>query len=137
MRTKKPPSPLEKVVQKEAVKLLKSLGWEVHRRNTGAFALKYKGKSRYIKMSEPGMADLWGKMPDGRRFELEIKRSGKRPTKTQTAWLRSQNNSHCAAFWADNTATLERVARHLMAGGRVHYWLDPFEADYYTLAEIN
>jgi hypothetical protein len=136
-RTKKPPSPLEKVVQKSGNALLEGWGWEVHRRNTGVFRLSYKNKNqvtkeRIVRASEPGQSDTYGKLPDRRRFELEYKRFGERPTPKQLAWLKSQNDEHCVAFWVDNTHTLFHVAKHLMAGGSIEYGED----DHYELTDL-
>jgi hypothetical protein len=124
MNTKawKPPVPLEREIQRNGIKLLKMLGWTVHRRNTGTFFATYKGKERLIRSGTPGMADTWGVMPDGRRFEIEFKRPGNRPTELQLAWLKSQNNAHCAAFWVFETGHLELYAKLLMNGANVH-WL--------------
>ena len=113
----KPYSPPEAEVLKSSVAILTHLGWTVHRRNVTAI----KFADSYVKFNEPGMSDLWGTMPDGRRFELEIKRFGKRPTVKQLDWLRSQNNEHCAAFWADSSREVELVARALMQGAWIEY----------------
>jgi hypothetical protein len=131
-RTKKPPSPLEKVVQKNAIILLRHLGFTVFRRNIGMMTGQHKGKGWAVRFSEPGQSDLWGFTPGGRHFEAETKRLGKRPTEIQLAWLKSRNGPHCAAWWFDNTATLERVARHLMAGGSIEFGED----DHYMLVGL-
>lgn len=133
MRAKKPPSPLEKEVQKNGIILLRSLGWAVHRRNVGIMKWKdKKGSTRMFRMNEAGMSDTWGMLPDGRRFELEFKRSGKRPSAEQLAWLKSQNGPHCVAFWVDNTETLSRVAIYLGAGHSVVY----SEDDHYEVFDL-
>ncbi len=119
----KVPTPLEKEIQKNGIALLRSLGWKkVFRRNVATFTADYKGKSRIIRCGEPGQSDTWGVMPDGRHFELEFKRSGERPTLDQAKWLWMMNSGGCGvSFWVDNLDTLERVARHLMDGGRIVY----------------
>jgi hypothetical protein len=129
MRTRKPKPPLEKVVQKGSIALLRLFGWTVFRRNVGMMVGRHKGKDWAVRFGEPGQSDLWGVMPDGRHFEAETKRFGKRPTEAQLAWLKTRNGPHCAAFWFDNTDTLELVARHLMAGGSIEYGED----DHYKL----
>ncbi len=116
------PKPLEKEIQKNAVKLLRSLGWEIHRRNVSAFGGTHKGKKWFVRSGEPGQADLFGKLPDGRHAEIEIKRPDERPTLDQARWLWANNRSdHEVSFWVDNLDTLERVARHLMGGGKILY----------------
>jgi hypothetical protein len=133
-RKAKPYVPLEREVQRSGIKLLTGLGWQVERRNTGMFRLQYKGKTRFVRASKPGMADLFGRLPDGRSFELEIKRPGKRPTAKQLAWLKSQNGPHCCAFWVDSTCVLEKVARHLMNVGTIFYDSESgVDEDYYWL----
>jgi hypothetical protein len=123
LRTKKPRPPLEKEIQKPGIAYLKSLGWDVNRRNVGAFTVQGKtGVKRFIRANSPGQSDTWGTTPDGRHFELEFKRPGKEPTALQFEWLQKMNaRPSTVAFWCDNTATLERVARHVMAGGGVEY----------------
>ena len=113
----KPYSPPESEVLESTIAILRFLGFDVHRRNVGA----RKIGAHYVRFNEPGMSDIWGTMPDGRRFELEIKRFGKRPTVKQLDWLRSQNNEHCAAFWADSSREVELVARALMQGAWIEY----------------
>ncbi len=116
------PVPLEKEVQKSGIALLRALGWTVFRRNVGFSVATHKGKKRAIRYGDPGQSDTWGTLPDGRHFELEFKRPGKRPTLDQARWLWMMNSGdYGVAFWVDNTGTLERVARHLMAGGRIRY----------------
>ena len=121
-RKPKPYAPLESEVQKSGIALLRGLGWECHRRNVSATRwTDKKGNERLFKTNAAGMADTWGTMPDGRRFELEFKRPGKHPTAKQLAWLKSQNGPHCCAFWVDNNRTLQMVAEALMGGGRIWY----------------
>lgn len=116
------PKARESEVQRAAVAILRGLGWQAFRRNTGAMVATHNGRTRFVRFAEPGAADLWAILPDGRHAEIEIKRPGERPTKTQVHWLVKTNGiGGAVSFWADNTATLERVARHVMAGGRIEY----------------
>lgn len=116
MRTK-PPRPLEREVQRSGIALLRGLGWTVHRRNVGAM----KVGNRFVRFSEEGASDTYGVIPGIGHFELEFKRPGERPTKDQLLWLLKHNHSGSVGFWVDNTATLEAVARAIMAGYRVVY----------------
>ncbi len=121
-KTKLPPVP-EKEVLKNGMGLLRDLGCEVFRRNTGAFSGVHKGKSWFVKFSDKGASDVWGFLCDGHatHFEWEAKRLGERPTLDQVKWLRRINAITGAAFWTDSVATLEIVAQHLIAGGRIEY----------------
>jgi len=75
----------------------------LHRRNTGAVKASYKGKSRFVRFSEPGQSDLWGIQPKtGRHIEIEVKREGEEPTEKQREWLQSCRDSGAIAFWADS-----------------------------------
>jgi hypothetical protein len=135
-RTKKPPTPLESEVQRNGILHLESRGWVCYRRNVAGWAIPETETSdrRFISANKAGMSDTWGRLPDRRRFELEFKRHGKRPTEKQIAWLRENNDEHCVAFWVDNLATLQIVAAHLMAGGSVEYSEHPgADRDYYQL----
>jgi hypothetical protein len=126
-RARKPPDPLERDVQKTSVALLRSCGWVVLRRNTGAMRAVYKGRERLVRFSEKGASDLTGLMPPPpgwrwwRPFDAECKRLGERPTLDQARWLLARNELTGAAFWFDAPSVAERVARCLMAGGRVIY----------------
>lgn len=112
----------ESEIVKNAILYLKSIRWEVYRRNVGAMAIMLPNvRRRWFRSAEPGQSDLYGTLPDGRRFELEIKHHGKRPTALQLAWLQSQNDEHCVAFWCDSTATLQRIAPAIAGRARVVY----------------
>ena len=121
-RRAKPPVIPEREVQASAIRMLEAFGCKVHRRNTGAMSAEYKGKSRFVRFSEKGASDLWALTPAGFHLELEVKRLGERPSLEQVRWLIEHNGvGGAAAFWVDNTATLDRVYRHIAAGGRVVY----------------
>lgn len=112
----------EREILKNARLYLESIRWEVRRRNVAKFVIKKPGgKRRFFRAADPGQSDLYGKMPSGRRFELEIKSLGREPTKKQLYWLLSQNDEHCVAFWVDNLDTLERIAPAIAGGMRVVY----------------
>jgi hypothetical protein len=118
-----PPKPRESEVQRAGIALLRGLGCEVHRRNTGAVRANYKGRNRLVRFSEKGASDVWFVMPQlgGRHGEWEAKRPGERPTLDQVLWLRRMNHATGAAFWTDSVEVLETVARHLIRGGRIQY----------------
>lgn len=131
----KPPVPLERDVQRAVVATLQAFGCVVHRRNTGAMTATYKGKSRFVRYSEKGAADLWAVAPvTGAHWEIEVKRPGGRPTPDQMNWLLAHNGiGKAAAFWVDNVGTLDRVVRCLLGGGRVVYW--NASGDFYLVGE--
>lgn len=130
MRTLKKPTPSESEVQRNGIAYLKAMGWKVWRRNVGRMK---NSSGKLISFGEPGMSDCWGITPDGRHFELEFKREGKRPTKAQLAWLKSMNTGCTPAWWVDNTATLQRVAEFIADGYSVRYFDDG--SDEYDLIE--
>jgi len=76
---------------------------QLHRRNTGAFKLEHAGKSRFVRFSSKGQADLWGIQPEtGRHIEIEVKATDKTPSEDQIAWLASCREKGAIAFWADS-----------------------------------
>ena len=112
----------EAKVQAAAIAMLRGFGCVVHRRNTGAMSGEHKGKSRFVRFSERGAADVWCVRPNGYHCEIEIKRLGQRPSLDQVNWLIAHNGiGGASAWWVDNTATLERVYRHIEAGGVIVY----------------
>lgn len=122
-RSRKPPVPRESEVQATAAEYLRSLGWIVMRRNTGAMRASHNGRERLVRFSEKGAADLEGIInPSGYHFELEIKRRGEWPRPEQVAWLKSRNGiGGSVAFWVDNIPDLAEVAHHVMDGGRIEF----------------
>lgn len=114
----------ESEVQANCRAVLESRGCYVERRNTGTFLLEGKdGKTRRFKAGEKGAADLFGVLPDGRHFECEIKRYGKRPTLDQVRFLRRMNRWG-PAFWVDDVAALSTFLPEILRGGVVEYLPD-------------
>jgi len=111
---------LEKDILKTGLDLLRLLGVEAYRRNTGALRASYKGKPRYIKFAESGQADVWGILPDGRHIEIEFKRPGQRPDLNQILWL-LRCNERCPAFWVDNLDDLKYGVAQIILGHKVLY----------------
>lgn len=115
-------------VQKSAIAILRGLGWQIWRRNVGGRRWTDKrGRERYMAFAEAGQSDLWGltyatpHAPYVRHAEIEIKRRGEWPTEDQILWLVKMSAFGAVAFWADNTADIERVARHVMKGGHIEF----------------
>jgi len=97
------PPARESDIQKAVMDYLSTQGFVVFRRNTGAMVGSYKGKSRLIRFSKPGMADLWGwDRKTGRHIEVEVKRPGERPSPEQEAWLSAAQRGGVIAFWCDS-----------------------------------
>lgn len=126
-RTKKPPVPLEKEIQKNIMEVIRYLGMEPYRRNVAAMTAEYKGKRRFIKAGEPGQSDLWCILPDGRHAEIEVKRPGEKPNENQTAWLRKTNKLTGASFWSDDPKGAHYVLLALMEGKRIKYLGDGYD----------
>ena len=109
----------ESELQKTAVLMLQRMDWSVCVRKVGAVKIA----SRFIRFEVPGRSDLYGTVGrgDGRHFEIEMKRLGKKPSAVQLVWLKAHNNAHNVAFWADNIETLYRVALHVQGGGSIEF----------------
>jgi hypothetical protein len=102
-------------VQAAVLGLLKAWAIDVKRQNTGAATL---GK-RMVRFGEPGDPDITGMLPGGRRFDLEVKAPGKRPTPEQLDRLRRTNDLGGVGLWIDDAAELARILPQLCAGARV------------------
>jgi hypothetical protein len=113
------PPPLESDMQKTAVAMLERLDWHVCVRKVGAVQIA----TRFIRFEQPGRSDLYGTVGrgDGRHFEIESKRLGKKPSSIQIKWLKDHNNAHNVAFWYDNLETLYRVALWVQGGGSIEF----------------
>lgn len=120
--------PLERSVKKTIRACLEVLGCRVYVRNI----LHQKIGKHYVRAGETDQADLYGKLPDGRHFELEVKRPGERPRPGQLRWLLAMNGDgvkdRAVAYWSDNPADAEKVMRALIQGARVVYTLDKYGA---------
>lgn len=123
-RTQLPTAP-ESAVQSTCRSILEAHGCRVERRNTGLWKIvdEKTGKTRYVRFGEPGAADLFGILPGGRHFELEVKRKDERPRLDQVRWLRAANR-WAPAFWVDDPDTLRKVLPALIEGAVVEYLPD-------------
>ena len=122
------PNPLETEIWKSIRDRLSVHGITLWRRNVGALKWKHKDKSGWVMFSRPGQSDLWGIGPDGRHWEIEAKRYGKKPTKAQMAWLLYCSRIGAVAFWADSPDVAERVALAVLEGGQIE-WLEGVDYD--------
>jgi hypothetical protein len=115
---------LERSIMSGIRQQLAILGVTLWRRNTGALRSRYKGRDRFVRFGEPGAADLWGVGPEGRHWEIEVKRPGQRPTMKQAAFLMIMHQQGAVAFWVDSIELAERVAVAILDGGRVKWHED-------------
>lgn len=126
------PDDRESTIQHSAIVQLGSLGIELWRRNVGVARFRNQpgGKERFVRFAYPGQSDLYGtdwpsELLWGRPWEIETKRRGKRPTLSQEIWLRNATRRGCVAFWGDNIDTIVRVAKAILAGGRIVWKTGP------------
>lgn len=62
---------------------LRGIFWR--RRNVGAM----KAGERFIRFASPGEADIWGILPTGQHFEIEVKRPDGRLNLAQKAFMQA------------------------------------------------
>jgi hypothetical protein len=124
IRTRRKPrkTPVRRVLEKHVLASIKfwleANGCLVWRRNVGAL----KAGTRYTRFAEKGQADLYGILPNGLHFELEVKRPKARPRPEQLAFLNQVNNhgsKRAVGFWADDVEIVKRVLRGVLRGARV------------------
>lgn len=93
---------------KSVISLLQAHGFQVFRRNTGATMASHtlksgETKNRFVRFGQGGMADIWGwQVMSGRHIEVEVKRSGIKPTSLQEQWLQQARQAGCIAFACDS-----------------------------------
>lgn len=87
---------LEKDIQDQILSFLQYQRGFFWRNNTGAS--KYEGKDkfgnkkdRFIRYGKKGQCDISGILPDGRRFECEVKRPGNKPSEEQVTFIDAIN----------------------------------------------
>lgn len=119
----------EAAVLKAVKALLEARGFRVFRRNTGAFRGEYRSKrtgkvsQRFVRFSEPGMADLWGWAKRDQQFwnkvqpnefiragdhiECEVKAPGEKLSLVQATWLAQAEKEGCLVLWADSVEMCE------------------------------
>lgn len=95
---------------------LRLRGFRIYRRNTGG---AYNASLQFVRFSEPGSADLYGReIGTGRTIEVEVKRPGGRTNLKrqlqQQAWLDLARQDGCIAFRA---ASVEECEAALEAYG--------------------
>lgn len=116
-KAKKKPAPAipemtEAEVTMQIIEASHMLGLVLERQNTGG---THYG-DRYVSYGEPGDSDWRATLPGGRRFALEIKRPGKRPTPEQLAKLRELNAQGGVGLWTDDAEKFLRLMPWIMSG---------------------
>ncbi len=115
----KPPPITEADVTRACLAALAVHGIKLDRRNVGGIRrINKDGSSQYIPCGVPGDSDFTGTLPGGKRFDLEIKRPGKKPSKKQLARLRRVNELGGIGLWVDDAGNLARVLPRLLQGWR-------------------
>lgn len=81
----------------------------------GCLALKHHGSIYSYK----GMSDIFGCLPDGKAFFLEVKLPGKKPEPHQAAFLKLATSYNAVTGWCDSLDMAKRImAPHLVGGKR-------------------
>lgn len=101
--------PTESEVLRACLDYLRARGILAWRNNTGAMSATYKGKTRFIRFSEPGIADILGVLPGGRLLAVECKRPGGKLSELQAAFLARVRDAGGLAVCVDDVRFLERV----------------------------
>jgi hypothetical protein len=120
------PGRTEKEVTLQVLDAAALLGIELKRRNVGAMVNPH---GRTVRFGEPGDADWYAVLPDGRHLDVEIKRKGFDPTKLkgekkahferQLARLRRTNELGGVGFWASDAVNFYFAMQKILDGCRV------------------
>ena len=85
--TPKKSRPVEQDLTREILQALTmQLGIVCWRNNSGVMPAEYKGKQRFIHMSPTGSPDIFGILPGGKLFGLEVKMARGKQSVKQMAW---------------------------------------------------
>lgn len=77
--------PTEQQLQRQILDGLTADGWFAWRNNTGAFALRHKGKTRFVRFGVKGAPDILA-IRRGVALAVEVKKPGNLTTDDQQAW---------------------------------------------------
>lgn len=80
----------------------------------GCLPLKYHG-SVY---GYSGHSDIYGVLPDGKAFFLEVKLPGKKPEPKQVAFLKLVDSYGAVTGWCDSLEGAKRIMRPHLVGGK-------------------
>ena len=106
------PKQTENEVEAECIGWLRKQGWIVRRQHSGVF---YTRDGRPLKVGETGECD-WRAFKGGdargilhqQYFELELKATGKKPSKAQRDYMTKRMHQGVLAFWADSLDSMQR-----------------------------
>lgn len=87
-RVTRPLTPLEKVLQRDILAYLLTLGFMAWRQNSGAAKIG----GRLIRFGFAGLADIGGIAPDGRAIAVEVKRLTGKASEAQRDFLADVNS---------------------------------------------
>lgn len=123
--------PRESEVTSAVVGYLRASGYAPYRRNVLQATAEYDGRVRTIRNGEPGQADWWFILKNGRHAEIEIKRPGEKPSAEQLLWLCNININKGYAFWVDelNQLTLGYIVAH----GEAWSYIGLYESSEYVM----
>jgi hypothetical protein len=120
------PGRTEKEVTQQVLDAAAMLGIELKRRNVGAMVNPH---GQTVRFGDPGDADRYAVLPDGRHLDVEIKREGFDPTKLrgakkahferQLARLRRTNELGGVGFWISDAGDFLVALRKVLDGARV------------------
>lgn len=107
----KPPKQSENDVEAECIGWLRKQGWIVRRQHSGVF---YTRDGRPLKIGETGECD-WRAFKGGdargklhqQYFELEVKATGKKPSKAQREYILKRLHQGVVAIWADSLDNMQ------------------------------
>jgi hypothetical protein len=116
----------EKEVTQQVLDAAAMLGIELKRRNVGA-AVNPHGQT--VRFGDPGDADRYAVLPDGRHLDVEIKHEGFDPTKLrgakkahferQLARLRRTNELGGVGLWVSDAVNFYFAMQKILDGWRV------------------
>jgi hypothetical protein len=127
------PGRTEAEVQAQVVEAFRMLGIELKRRNVGAMT---NPQGRTVRFADPGDADLYGILADGRHVDLEVKREGFDPRtvrgkdrerfQRQLDRLKRTNAQGGVGTWLCDSAQVFHLMSRLAEGWRVEFDADGF-----------
>ena len=99
----------ENEVEADVVGWLRKRGWIVRRQHVGTF---YTSSGIPISIGETGACDWWGVRAVSHGYaeyiEIEIKATGKRPSKKQGEYMALRKHRGFTCIWADSLEIFEK-----------------------------